>query len=76
MSLTLKSENAGGTITILSECPRCRNNIELIVSASGFRAWQGGALIQRALPELTPSQRESLITGYCDRCWDAMFKDV
>lgn len=43
---------------------------------NGFRLWQyHGVLIQNALPFLTAGQREILMTGVSDECWDALFPD-
>lgn len=32
-----------------------------------------GALIQVAFPDLTPDQRERLLSGVCAPCWDRLF---
>jgi hypothetical protein len=41
-----------------------------------FKGWlQSGALIQDALPDLSPSQREVLMTGIDDYEWDREFGD-
>lgn len=43
---------------------------------NGYRLWQEqGAFIQDALPFLTAGQREILMTGTGDECWDAMFQE-
>jgi hypothetical protein len=36
--------------------------------------WRDGGMIQTVFPYLSASEREKLITGYCDMCWDRMFK--
>ena len=42
--------------------------------ANGFALWQyHGVLIQDALPFLTAGQREILMTGVSDECWNVMF---
>ena len=56
-------------------CPGCRKVTTLRVDVSGFANWQRGELIQSALPELTVDDRETLITGYCVPCWDALFAE-
>lgn len=30
-------------------------------------------LVQNIFPELSPGEREYLITGYCEECWNKMF---
>ena len=50
------------TTTISTACRHC-----------GWIDWQEGELIQVALPTLTEGERELLISGTCDTCWDRMF---
>ena len=38
-------------------------------------AWEDGAMAQDAFPELSASQREALITGICDECWNKMAQE-
>lgn len=38
-------------------------------SYTGFLAWLNGELIQRALPELSSSDRELLLSGMIDEDW-------
>ena len=51
-----------------ARCPFCGKKSELAISAKGYNAWVGGALVQRAFPELTANERELLITGMCVDC--------
>jgi hypothetical protein len=39
-------------------------------------AWQNGMLIQDAMPELAPSDREFIKTGITSEEWDGLFKDA
>lgn len=57
------------------ECRWCHKIVPLEVSMDGLIAWEDGLLIQDALPELTPGEREILITGTCSECFDKMFHD-
>lgn len=41
-----------------------------------YDAWEAGLLIQEAMPNLTPNQREFLLTGITEEEWDAEFPDV
>ena len=55
-------------------CRYCKEVTDLTVNIEGFIAWQGGDLIQNALPELDADQRELLFSGTCcPTCWDEMF---
>lgn len=54
-------------------CPFCGDTREVEVPTEGFRLWRAGELIQNALPELSPDDREALMTGICPRCWEETF---
>lgn len=62
-------------VVIESICPRCGKAQNLSVPLEGFKAWQNGQLIQRALPTLSSDQREALISGFCQQCGDDMFAE-
>lgn len=55
------------------ECPFCGEYHEVEVSEADFYAWQGGELIQNAMPYLSADDREILISGICPSCWEKMF---
>lgn len=56
-------------------CPFCGSTeIIRLRSMDDYNSWVGGTLIQNAMPYLTPSQRERLMTGICDPCWHETFK--
>jgi len=66
----------GETMTVTTQpCISCGKRAQLEVVKSEYEAWQGGQLIQRAMPSLPESQRELLISGTCDACWDELFAD-
>ena len=55
-------------------CPECRRKGFLRVHAASYAAWaQGTLLVQAAFPELSPDEREALITGICSECWTRIF---
>jgi hypothetical protein len=58
------------TLIVETRCPGCGLGARVEVDAEGYAAWRGGELIHRALPLLSDSERERLITGLCDPCWD------
>ena len=37
--------------------------------------WRGGANIQTVFPDLSPDQREALMTGISQKEWDTMFAE-
>ena len=61
------------TAVVAAPCRLCNEVTDLTVNIEGFVAWQGGKLIQEALPELSADQRELLISGTWDKCWNEMF---
>jgi len=56
-------------------CHSCSKNHSIKVPLAGHAQWMDGELIQDALPELSSGERELLISGTCDDCWDEMFPD-
>lgn len=61
-------------LTVNIKCPICGNKHEVKVNPQGYYDWAlGGALIQRALPELSPTEREQLISGLCPKCQRTIF---
>ena len=63
-------------ITLNRMCPICGNHHSIDVNKDeyikGIKLYRSGLHIQDAFPEFTPSQREFLMTGICDNCWDNM----
>lgn len=56
------------------ECPFCGMASTVKVDADGYFAWKyDGELIQNALPNLTPTEREMLISGMCEDCQKKIF---
>lgn len=54
-------------------CIMCKTDFMLDVPQEGYRAWRSGEKIQKALPTLTPDQRELLLSGICGECFDKIF---
>ena len=59
--------------TKCTTCRVCLNQVEMQVHIEDVTAWENGALIQNAMPYLTPGEREVLISGTCEPCFDRMF---
>ena len=62
-------------VTVYTECPCCHQVHSVLCKEEGLIKWQKGVCIQDALRELTPAQRELLITGVCYKCWKMMNTD-
>lgn len=56
-------------------CPVCGLTSDVEVDPNGFQEWKAGALIQKALPGLTPDERELLISGTHPACWEKLWGD-
>jgi len=69
----MKGENMKfGVVTM---CRSCGHDHEVVVDVEGYDRWRSGELIQNALPELSDSDRELLISGTCDGCWSQLFPE-
>lgn len=62
-------------ITIEMICPFCRKTHSVKVDLMAFFDWQEGALAQDAFPNLSPSEREQLISKICPDCQKSIFGD-
>lgn len=56
-----------------ARCAVCDSRHELSIVPSDVDRWKQGELIQDAMPYLSASERELLISGTCDDCWTEMF---
>lgn len=61
------------TMTIDTICPFCGQLHDVRVNREGYLKYLGGELIQRALPELTTTEKEQLISGLCPECQEKFF---
>lgn len=53
-----------------------RNKLEIDVTADQLSAWSRGQLIQDAMPNLTPAEREFIMTGMLEDEFDSLFKNT
>ena len=54
-------------------CPFCGADHAVEVNLARFEAWQNGELIQNAMPDLTFTEREQLISHICPKCQAKVF---
>lgn len=60
-------------ITVVTpNCWQCGSAGTLTVNARAYEAFQNGALVQDAFPDLAPPIREQLKTGVHPACWNSM----
>ena len=58
---------------IACTCPFCGADHEVEVNFKEYVNWINGELIQNAMPTLTATEREQLISGICPKCQDGIF---
>jgi hypothetical protein len=61
--------------TYRTRCPFCGATRDVDVRPGDYTDWVGGKHVQDAFPYLSDSEREALVTGICDVCWDQVFAD-
>tara|TARA_R100000306_G_C4367931_1_gene138556 strand:- start:1198 stop:1398 length:201 start_codon:yes stop_codon:yes gene_type:complete len=49
------------------------HSMELPITIDQLNKWEGGGLIQEVFPDLTPAQREFIMTGITEHEWDDAF---
>lgn len=49
------------------------NSMEIDVTWDEIEKWRSGTMIQVAMPNLTPDEREFIMTGYTAEDWAKMF---
>lgn len=59
-------------VIVRSTCMFCKKENNIEVNRAQYERWIGGELIQRAFPDLTPDQRESVQTGIHPKCWEGL----
>lgn len=47
------------------------NTLEINVTQKQIELWKSGTFIQDAMPTITPSEREFIMTGIWDDSWDS-----
>lgn len=63
-------------VTIICTCPRCHKVHEVVVDFEDYTNYMmGDAKIQDAFPYLSANEREYILTGFCEDCWNNLFAD-
>lgn len=58
------------------KCPRCHKVNFLPITEEELKAWDPSVqFVQDAFPQLDASQRELLLSGLCNTCWNEIFKE-
>jgi len=56
-------------------CSICKKDCWVRATPEQIERWKAGELIQRAMPNVPAAERELLISGVCNTCFDAMFPE-
>jgi hypothetical protein len=59
----------------LIECQQCGEPHKIPTTLEQITSWLNGTAIQKAMPRLSPADREMFMTGTCDKCWRKMFPE-
>ena len=59
---------------IAKVCPRCGQTTWVGMPVERYEEWQMGVNIQDAWPEGSPTERETLISGFCPECQKVIFE--
>jgi hypothetical protein len=62
-------------VTRVSPLTGKENTMRLDITQAQFTSWIKGCVIQRAMPNLTPDEREFVMTGYTREDWQKMFPE-
>lgn len=62
-------------ITRKSVLSGIKRTLDIPVTQEEFDKWNSGMLIQEAMPNLSPDQREFILTGIVSEEWDSTFKE-
>jgi len=58
-------------------CRYCGITYNILADREDLDSWMNGnGYIQDLLAYLSPAEREPLISGTCDNCWNQMFPEV
>ena len=60
-------------VTLEMTCPFCGAKHSVTVTEDAYCAYIDGALAQEAFPDLTPTQREQIISQMCPDCQRTVF---
>jgi hypothetical protein len=61
------------SVPVIVHCPVCLfcgSRAVIEVDAVGLQEWIGGELVQVAFPDLDAAQRELLVSGVHEHCWE------
>lgn len=60
---------------MIINCVHCRKPISISITEEQYNNWNQNNYIQDEFPQLTPAEREMLLSGICEDCWNILFKE-
>ena len=63
-------------ITRTSDFTGVERTLDLPITLEQYNSWKGGTLIQEAMPDLSPNDREFIMTGITSEEWDNEFGTI
>ena len=61
--------------TLVVECPACGIESVVQVDPVGYERWKNNeGYLKNLCPELTRAEREIILSGVCDACWQAVWE--
>lgn len=58
-------------------CPMCGRTHSVTVNMEEYNKWaRGMAYIQEAMPHLSDTEREQILSGLCPTCQNKVFEEV
>jgi hypothetical protein len=74
--VNLINHKDGSLVSALIVCPMCKQQNEVIMTPTQCEHYiQGVRKVQEIFPDKSAADRELLISGTCDQCFDKMFKE-
>ena len=74
MDVNVNEQHTVATIDV--KCNMCKETTQITVPFAKLQRWlKFGDYIQDVFPELTPDNRELLISGTCPTCFKKLFGD-
>ena len=61
------------SINLIRKCPACGVGTTFVLDPEKVGRWKGGEYIQDVWPDWTPDERELLMTGTHEACWNVLF---
>ena len=68
-------EDENNNYIFSGRCHVCKTPTSVTVPKQALLLYRDGAHIQHAMPMLSPGQREFLISGNCETCFDSITKE-